>query len=115
MAWTADNKSNRLPITAPHKAAQYFPSAWPGITQAAAGVTVLTLTAGFQFKMNGQVEATLPHDATLAAGLVIGQAQLLGPASGSYAAGNHPRITVQIQNTAGITSTAVNDLIVVQY
>src|SRR5215469_9722716 len=115
MAWTADNKANRLPITSPHRYAQYFVNGWPGVTAAAAGVTVVTLTAAFGFKMNGQVEVSLPHDATLAAGLVIGQAQLLGPASGSYAAGNHPRITVQVQNTAGITSTAVADLIAVQY
>lgn len=115
MAWTADQKANRLPITSPHRYAQYFPGAWPGVTAAAAGVTVLTLTAAFGFKMNGQVEATLPHGATLAAGLLIGQTQLIAPASGSYAAGNHPQITVQIQNTAGITSTATTDLIVVQY
>jgi hypothetical protein len=115
MAWVADQKADRLSIGTPHRAAQYFPSAWPGITAAAAGVTVLTLTAQFAFKGNGQVDVSLPHDMSLAAGLVLGQAQLLGPASGSYGAGNHPRITVQVQNTAGITNTAAADLIVVQY
>jgi hypothetical protein len=115
MAWVADQKSDRLSIGTGHRAAQYFVNAWPGLTAAAAGLTVITLTAQFAFKGNGQIDVSLPHDMSLAAGLVLGQAQLLGPASGSYSAGNHPRITVQVQNTIGITTTAVADLIVVQY
>lgn len=123
MAWTADQKANRVSIGTGHRAAQYFPGAVTAGTYAANSATVLTLTAAFAFKGNGQVDATLPHGASLAAGLTIGQAQLLGapagPGSGSYAAGNHPQITVQIVNSTatGITTTAAAavDLVVVQY
>ena len=97
-------------------ARQYFVGAIAAQTVAANTSIVLTLTATYQFQGNGQVEASLPMGATLAAGLVIGQAQLLGPGSGSYAAGNHPRITVQVTNpTAGALTPAATDLICVQY
>lgn len=125
MAWAADQKANRLSITAPHRAAQYFPGGIPAGTYAANSITVLTLTAAFTFKGNGQLLATLPHGASLAAGLTIEQAQLLGPpagpASGSYSGGNHPFITVQVGNSTatGVTTTAAAlgavDLVIVQY
>ena|SRR5437660_142848 len=112
----AFQKSNWTRTASAEKARQYFPAAIAAQTIAANTSIVLTLTAGFQFNGNGQVEASLPMAATLAAGLVLGQAQLLGPASGSYAAGNHPRITVQVTNptAAGLTPVAT-DLICVQY
>jgi hypothetical protein len=109
-------KSNWTRTASGEHARQYFPGGIGAQTITAATTAVITLTATYQFQGNGQVEASLPVTATLAAGLVLGQAQLIGPASGSYALGNHPRITVQVSNptAANITPTAC-DLVVVQY
>jgi hypothetical protein len=109
-------KSNWTRTASSEHARQYFVGAIAAQTVAANTTVVLTLTATYQFQGNGQIEASLPAGATLAAGLVLGQAQLLAPGSGSYAAGNHPRVTVQVTNpTAGALTPAATDLIVVQY
>ena len=109
-------KSNWTRTASSEKMRQYFPNAIAAQTIAANTSLVLTLTAAYQFQGNGQVEASLPVSATLAAGLVLGQAQLIGPASGSYAAGNHPRITVQVTNpTAAAITPVACDLLCVQY
>lgn len=112
----AFQKSNWTRTASSEKARQYFTGGIGAQTIAANTSVVLTLTALFQFQGNGQVEASLPVGATLAAGLVLGQAQLLGPAAGSYASGGHPRITLQVTNpTAAALTPVATDLVVVQY
>ncbi len=109
-------KSNWTRTASSEHARQYFVSGIAAQTVTANTTAVITLTATYQFQGNGQIEASIPAGATLAAGLVLGQAQLLAPAAGSYAAGNHPRITVQVSNpTASNITPVACDLIVVQY
>lgn len=116
MAWTNFQKSNWTRTALGQHARQYFVGGVAAQTVAANTTVVITLTATFQFQGNGQVDVSVPMGATLAAGLVLGNAELLGPASGSYALGNHPRITVQLTNpTAGALTPVATDLLAVQY
>jgi len=89
---------------------QYFPGAITTATVAANSTLLITLTAAFQFKGNGPVDVSLPEGATLATGLSLGEAVLTGPASGNYAAGNHPLIIFKLLNStaAAITPTATD-------
>lgn len=137
MAWVAFQKSNWTRTAQGEHARQYFPASVGGSisgTSVAGTVTggivftggqtrVLTLTAAFQFQGNGQITVSGPEGsssyATAAAqGIVIDNAWLQGPASGSYAAGNHPLILVNISGPAAATVTSAAggfDLIAVQY
>lgn len=131
MAWAAFQKSNWTRSSSPQKAIQYFPASVQGtvtgnITFAANTTKFITLTAAFMFKGNGNVEAFAPeqggstsgfgnYETAAAAGVLIGNAYLLGAASGSYAAGNHPLVVVALQSNAAYTTAATGfDLIVMQ-
>lgn len=117
MAFTAFKKSNWTRTVAPDHSVVYAPAAIPASPIANGAAAVFTVTVPYQFKGNGQVLVTLPEGETLDTGLVLGSAQLLGPASGSYAAGNHPRVTFQVSNitAAPITPAAALDVVIVQY
>ena len=119
MAWAVFQKSNWTRTVLPTKMAQYFPASSNGtatgnLTFVGAAVKTITLTAAFNFKGNGMVQAWIPEGAgsgyvtAVAQGIVIENAWLQGPASGSYAAGNHPLILVNISNaTTATVTTAV--------
>jgi hypothetical protein len=122
MAWVSFQKSNWTRGTAPTSARQYFPASVQStvtgnLTFTAGAVKTLTLTATFQFKGNGPVFVSAPegnsgYASAAALGLVIENAWLQGPASGSYALGNHPLILVNISTGAAITTAATGfDLI----
>jgi hypothetical protein len=125
MAWTNFQKSNWTQVAGPQRKIQYFPASVQGtvtgnLTFAAGAVKTLTLTAAFNFKGNGMIEAFGPegvsnYETAAAQGLVIENAWLQGPASGSYAAGNHPLILVNISAGAALTTAATGfDLIVME-
>lgn len=125
MAWTNFQKSNWTRTVAPQHAVQYFPAAVQGtvtgnLTFAAGAVKTLTLTAAFMFKGNGMVNVWGPEGASsyataAAQGLVIENAWLQGPGSGSYGAGNHPLIFVNISAGTALTTAATGfDLIAMQ-
>ena len=111
-------KGNRpRTVTADH-AVYYAQSAIAITTSIAANVIdTLTITVPFQFKGCAQLLATLPPGDALDTGLSIGSCILEAPASGSYAAGNHPTVKVQIINntTAAVTTAAAHDLVIVEY
>lgn len=126
MAWTAFQKSNWTRTVSPQKAVQYFPASVQStvtgnITFTAGQLKTITLTAAFSFKGNGVVDVWAPMGAgsgwatAAASGLNLGTAQLQGPGSGSYAAGNHPLILLQLQASAAYTTAATGfDLIAME-
>jgi hypothetical protein len=126
MAWTNFQKSNWTRMAGDPHARQYFPASVQGtvtggITIAAGATKFITLTACFQFQGNGQVDVTAPegvsnYQTAAAQGLVINNAYLTGPSSGSYALGNHPLIIVSLFSSTLLTTAATGfDLIAVQY
>jgi hypothetical protein len=126
MAWVNFQKSNWTRGTAPMHARQYFPASVQStvtgnLTFAAGATKLITLTATFQFQGNGPVFVTAPEGVSnfqtaAAQGVVIENAYLTGPASGSYAAGNHPLIVVGISAASALTTAATGfDLIAWQY
>jgi hypothetical protein len=129
MAWVTFQKSNWTRTASSEHARQYFPASSNGtatgnLTFVGAALKTITLTAAFQFQGNGPVTVSAPEGAgsgyaTVAAqGIVIENAWLQGPASGSYAGGNHPLILVNLSNatTATVTTATTGfDLIAVQY
>jgi len=125
MAWVAFQKSNWTRVCSPEKAVQYFPASVQGtvtgnLTFAAGAVKQITLTAAFTFKGNGMIEAYGPagssnYGTAAAQGVMIDNAWLIEPASGSYAAGNHPRILVNLSSASAATTAATGfDLIVME-
>jgi len=106
----AFNKSNWTRTVGSEHSIQYFPGAIPNVAIPANTTSVITTTADFQFKGNGPVDISLPAGVTINTGLSLGEAVLLAPASGSYAAGNHPRIQFKVVNStiAGITPAATD-------
>jgi hypothetical protein len=126
MAYAAFQKSNWTRTAVGEHARQYFPAAVTsaqtgGLVLAAGASAAITLTAAFMFQGNGQVIVTAPegisnYQTAAAQGLIIENAYLEGPASGSYAAGNHPRIIVNLSSSTALTTAAGGfDLIAVQY
>jgi hypothetical protein len=118
----AFNKSNWSRTVASDKARVYLPAAIPvgNITNGNNGTTIFTLTVPFEFQGPGQVFVTIPAgQASLPNGISLDQAQLLAPASGSYAAGNHPRVSILVNNgalaNANVNVTTAVDLLAVQY
>lgn len=117
---TTFNKSNWTRTTSSEHSRVYAPSAiTAGNVTGNGGATVVTVTVPFQFQGNSQVEATLPvTGAVLNSGLSLGTVVLLAPASGSYAAGNHPRVQVPVINSTNgnlNVQTTQGDLIIIQY
>jgi hypothetical protein len=114
-------KSNWTRTTSSEHSRVYSPNAIAaGNVTGNGGQTTITLTVPFQFQGNGQVEATLPANlanANMNTGLSFGAVQLLAPASGSYASGNHPRVQVPLINStnANLNLQQTVDLVVVQY
>ena len=117
MAWAAFQKDNWTRTAGSQKMVQYFPASSNGtatgnLTFTAGQVKTITLTAAFNFKGNGQIGVWAPMGsgsgyATAAAqGVAIENAWLQGPGSGSYAAGNHPLILLQISSGAAATTAA---------
>lgn len=104
MAWTNFQRSNWSRVVGPQHAVQVFTSVAAGITITAASTQLITLTsAAYQFKGNGEIDVFFPEglsDAETAAtqGMMLGNAWLQGPASGSYSAGNHPQIVFQVSS-----------------
>jgi len=126
MAWTAFQKPNWTRFAGTQKMVQYIPAATNGtvtgnVTFTAGQVKLLTVTAAFNFKGNGMIEAWDPMGAgsgfatAAAAGVAIESCYLTGPASGSYSAGNHPLIVIEMSSGAAYTTAATGfDLIVMQ-
>ncbi len=114
-------KSNWTRTASSEHARVYLPASQGfGITAAtvtSASTMIYTATVPYQFQGNGQVEASLPAGATLVAGVTLGNAVLLSPASGSYALGNHPRVQINASYSSGVATTtvAVTSVVVVQY
>jgi len=132
MAWTNFQKSNWTRTASAEHARQYFPASVAGTVTGnltfTAGQTVpITLTAAFQFQGNGQVEVSIPMAGGSTSGfsggetaaanfLTIQNAYLIGAASGSYSAGNHPLIVVQFTCAKAYTTAATGfDLLAIQY
>src|SRR3974377_581440 len=103
MALAAFNKSNWTRTALPQKMVQYFPAGSKGTATGnlyfnTGQVKTITLTAAFQWKGNGMVSVWAPMGAgsgyatAAAGGVAIENAWLQGPASGSYAGGNHPPV-----------------------
>jgi hypothetical protein len=113
----AFNKSNWTRLTDAPNMIQYFPSGIPNVAVNANSTTTLTLTSAFKFKGNGPIDVSFAAGSTqLNNGLSLGIPILQGPAAGSYAAGNHPRIQIPLSNftAGGLTPTAI-DLIATQF
>lgn len=126
MAWVAFQQANRLKAASAPQKQQYFPASIQStvtgnLTFAASAIKTLTLTAAFGFDGNAPVIVTAPFGnsgyATAAAqGLMIDNAWLQGPASGSAAAGNHPLILVNLSASVALTTAATGfDLIATQW
>ena len=130
MAWAAFQKSNWTRTASPQKMVQYFPAssngtATGGLVFTAGAVNTITLTAAFNFKGNGIIDAWIPMqggsssgfgggETAAAAGVCVDNAYLAGAAaaSSSYAKGNHPLIFVQLSSGAAYTTAATGfDLI----
>ncbi len=116
----AFQKGNQTRTVAADKARVYLPAAIPvgNITSGTSNTTVLTFTVPFEFQGPGQVFVTIPGgQAALANGLELAEAMLLAPSTGSYSAGNHPRVSVKISNDIGanVNQTTALDLFCVQY
>src|SRR5689334_22327356 len=79
-------------------------------------IDTVTITVPFQFKGATAIVPSLAPNDALDTGLALGSATLLAPASGSYSAGNHPRVAVQIINetTATVTTAANHDIYLIQ-
>lgn len=115
-------KSNWTRTCGSEKARVYSPQSQgfgiQAITVASNSTSIITQTVPFQFQGNGQIEVSIPAGPSqgVQTGLSLGEAQLLAPASGSYGAGNHPRIQFKVANStaAAITATA-SDVIFCQY
>jgi len=126
MAWAAFQKSNWTRTASPQKMVQYFPASASGtptgnLTFTAGQTKTITLTAAFNFKGNGMIEAFAPmgsgsgYATAAASGVTIENAWLQGPGSGSYASGNHPLILLQLTCGAAFTTAATGfDLIVME-
>lgn len=107
------NKSNWTRTGAAETAVVYSPASQGfGIPAGAigAGTTVFTYAVPFRFKGNGQVETSIAAQqattlmATGANSASLGTTQLLAPSSGSYSAGNHPRVAFTVVGTGtGVT------------
>ena len=117
MAWTNFQKSNWTRSVSSEKAIQYFPASVQGtvtgnITFTAGQVKTISMTAAFMWKGNGAITAWAPLGAgsgyatAAAAQVVIENAWLEGPASGSYAGGNHPLIFLNLSAGAAYTTAA---------
>ena len=115
------NKSNWTPTASSEHARVYVPNAIAAATNISGNgaATVITMTVPWQFKGNGQITVSVPVGATaLNTGLSFGEPQLLGPASGSYASGGHPRVQVALINDSNVgvnVQAGQGDLILVQY
>jgi hypothetical protein len=111
------NKSNWTRSGESCVANVYAPGAIPNVQVNLNSSTTLTITVPFRFKGNAPVEVTLPVTATaLVAGLSLSEANLLAPASGSYSAGNHPRVSFKIINsTAGNLTPPATDVVIWQF
>jgi hypothetical protein len=112
-------KSNWTRTASSEHARVYLPAGQGfGITAAtvtASSMQLYTATVPFEFQGNGQLEATLPVSAAaLQPGISLGQPQLLAPASGSYAAGNHPRVAFTTISLIAATIAATS-VVIVQY
>jgi hypothetical protein len=87
-----------------------------GITAAtvtASSMQIYTATVPFQFQGNGQVVASIPWGQTqLQNGISLEEADILPPASGSYSAGNHPRVAFKTTSTIAATIAATSVLLV---
>ena len=112
-------KSNWTRTASSEKARVYAPSALAaGNVTGNGGQTTVTVTVPFQFQGNGQIQASFPpSDTAPNNGLNMGEPLLLAPASGSYGAGNHPRIQVAFINSTNgnLNLQQTTDLIFVQY
>jgi hypothetical protein len=114
-------KSNWTRTTSSEHSRCYAPNAVAAGNVAGNGVaTVVTVTVPWQFQGNGQVEATFPATFTngnVNSGITLGSTQLLPTSSGSYAAGNHPRVQVPVINStnANLNLQQTCDLVIVQY
>jgi hypothetical protein len=132
MAWANFQKSNWTRVVSPQKMTQYIPAAsnatvTGGLVFGSAGAVVpITVTAAFQFKGNGMVEAYLPEqggstsgfgggETAAAAGVCVENAYLIGAASGSYAKGNHPLCVINLSCGVAYTTAATGfDLIIME-
>lgn len=127
MAWVNFQKSNWTRTVFPSKDAQYFPGSSNGtatgnLTFVGTAIKTLTLTAAFNFKGNGLISVWGPtgsssYQTAAAQGIVIENAWLAAPPSGSYSAGNHPLILVNISNASTATVTTATtgfDLVAMQ-
>jgi hypothetical protein len=103
--WTRSVESDGMVV--------YAPGAIPNVAVGANASTTITVTVPFKFKGNAMMEVTLPTSAAaLVAGLSLSECNLLAPAAGSYAAGNHPRCSFKISNnTAGGLTPPATDVI----
>ena len=114
----AFQKGNWTHTTPALHARVYLPAAIPNTAINFGQVSTLTLTVPFQFQGSDQLQVTIPTgQPTLNAGLDISSAQLLAPATGSYSAGNHPRIQFSVQNSTNATNytPGTTDLFAAQY
>lgn len=113
----AFNKSNRQRTVSADHSVVYATSATSTASIPANSAVNVTITVPFSFQGNGQVDATLSAGDSLDTGLALGPATLAAPASGSYSAGNHPRVITSLINltTAAVTPAAQHDLLIVQY
>jgi hypothetical protein len=106
--WTRSVESDGMVV--------YAPGGIPNVAVNANTSTTITITIPFKFKGNAMMEVTLPTSATpLVAGLSLSECNLIAPAAGSYAAGNHPRASFKISNnTAGGLTPPATDVIIWQ-
>ena len=114
----AFQKSNWLHTTPAEHARVYLPAAIPNTAINYGQVSTLTLTVPFQFQGSSQLQVAIPAgQTTLNTGLDLSTPQLLAPATGSYSAGNHPRIQFSVQNSTNATNytPATTDVTAVQY
>lgn len=88
---------------------------WGGVQPALPSVGAnstadVIITVSRTFKPQSSVYYVRPTGTADPAGISVDSIDLLGPAAGSYAAGNHPRIRVRFQNsTAGALSPATQE------
>lgn len=110
-------KSNWSRTAQAEHARVYCPAAIPNTAINFGVNSVITLTVPFQFQGPGQVQVSLPTGQVLNSNLDISTPQLLGPASGSYSLGNHPRVQFTVGNSStGTNNTPANtDVLIVQY
>jgi hypothetical protein len=115
------NKSNWLRTVSSEHARVYVPNAIAaGNVTGNGGQTTLTITVPWQFTGNAPIDCSFPctlSNANINTGLILGTAQLLAPASGSYALGNHPRVQVPLVNSTNgnLNMQQTSDLCLVQF